>query len=564
MNPIPAAGSCPTARFAVKAIALTRFPRASLDNAGQSVCTLPRRARSGAAVRLPGWRTMPAWAAAFVVAAVAVCGAAIAATASAAVDPFVFDVNSSADEPDADAGDGLCKTAANTCTLRAAVMQANVVPNVNSTINVPAGTYKLGLPIDPNKGSLKLTTPTGGNPVISIVGAGAAVTTIDGNLTDRVLRVYLGRTANVSGVSLVNGEVSQASGGAVYNDGVLYMTDATISNSQALDAYGGGIYNTAIGGSYLSLLRVKIDANAASIGGGIYNSGILIVSHSVILDNVSTVQAGGIYSSTNLAVTFSTISGNLTVNYGGAIATSGDGATTLTLSHSTLDGNSAIQGGALYLPFGTAYLDHDTLSRNTAQFGGGVKSNGSLIMSNSTISQNASSNTGGGIYNVGSANVYNSTIAYNEADSDADGTGDGAGVFNETLSTFNLRNSVLAGNYLAGQQDYHDCFGIVGFYGHNRISAMSGCSIAPGSPGTVTPIGSLDELGILEDNGGPTQTIALVAPSSMIGGAVLCTNQNAAALATDQRDRQRPTGTTCDIGAFEYNELFRSAFEATP
>jgi hypothetical protein len=98
-------------------------------------------------------------------------------TESAASDPFVFDVNSTSDEPDADVGDGLCKTAANTCTLRAAVMQANVIPNVNSTINVPAGTYKLGLPADPAKGSLKLSSPalTDGNPVISIVGAGEGV-----------------------------------------------------------------------------------------------------------------------------------------------------------------------------------------------------------------------------------------------------------------------------------------------------------------------------------------------------------------------------------------------------
>ena len=75
-------------------------------------------------------------------------------------------------------------------------------------------------------------------------------------------------------------------------------------------------------------------------------------------------------------------------------------------------------------------------------------------------------------------------------------------------------------------------------------------------------IGSLDELGILKDNGGPTKTIALVPPSAMIGGAVQCLDQNAIALATDERGLQRPAGTSCDIGAFEYNEVFRNGFEA--
>jgi hypothetical protein len=66
--------------------------------------------------------------------------------------------------------------------LRAAVIQANVIPNVNSTINVPPGLYALGLPIDPNKGSLKFTFAVG-NPVITIAGAGERLATIDANAT---------------------------------------------------------------------------------------------------------------------------------------------------------------------------------------------------------------------------------------------------------------------------------------------------------------------------------------------------------------------------------------------
>src|SRR5438093_12159986 len=53
-----------------------------------------------------------------------------------------FTVNDTADAVDAVPGDGSCATAASTCTLRAAIQEANA--NVGpDTIVVPAGTYLL-------------------------------------------------------------------------------------------------------------------------------------------------------------------------------------------------------------------------------------------------------------------------------------------------------------------------------------------------------------------------------------------------------------------------------------
>ena len=59
----------------------------------------------------------------------------LAANAMAAV----FNVDSTADEIDTDTSDGLCHTAANTCTLRAALMSANKESGADVTSNVPAG-----------------------------------------------------------------------------------------------------------------------------------------------------------------------------------------------------------------------------------------------------------------------------------------------------------------------------------------------------------------------------------------------------------------------------------------
>src|SRR5262249_17313202 len=55
-----------------------------------------------------------------------------------------FTVDSTADAPDAVSSDGVCKTVAKTCTLRAAIMQANARGGAQKII-LPAGTYTLTL-----------------------------------------------------------------------------------------------------------------------------------------------------------------------------------------------------------------------------------------------------------------------------------------------------------------------------------------------------------------------------------------------------------------------------------
>jgi len=320
----------------------------------------------------------------------------------------------------------------------------------------------------------------------------------------RVLNVA--RTLAITGVSIINGHVTSSSGGGIVNSGQLTLTDCMISNNTAtylaVGGRGGGIFNSGL----LSLTRVSVTSNFASeLGGGIYSSGFLTMTQSVLAGN----PGGGLYNETS----------------------------------------------------GNASIERTTITGNSGYLGGGISNGGTLFISNSTLAENSAKKDGGAIFSNNSAKIYNTTIAYNEADSDADGVGDGAGIFNASGSTFNIRNSVIAGNYLAGQQDYQDCFGTFGIFGNNQLSDGSGCLAGVGSPGTATLIGSVYELGILNDNGGPTRTVALIAPSSLIGGAVGCVDQNNVQLATDQRGRSRPpTGNRCDIGAYEYNDIFANGF----
>src|SRR5262245_47272636 len=90
-------------------------------------------------------------------------GVGLVSPAAAAV---VFSVDSILDEVDDDTADGVCHTAAGTCTLRAAVMQANTITGIGATIVLPAGVYTLtrpasGADLDDN-GDLNLLAPVSG------------------------------------------------------------------------------------------------------------------------------------------------------------------------------------------------------------------------------------------------------------------------------------------------------------------------------------------------------------------------------------------------------------------
>src|SRR5271157_5577787 len=98
----------------------------------------------------------------------------------------VFTVNDTTDAVDVNPGDGICATAAGTCSLRAAVQETNALPGPD-TIVVPAGTYALTIPgVDEEAaatGDLDVTD------VLVIQGAGAT-TIVDGGGLYRLFDVH--------------------------------------------------------------------------------------------------------------------------------------------------------------------------------------------------------------------------------------------------------------------------------------------------------------------------------------------------------------------------------------
>src|SRR5205085_11647976 len=195
--------------------------------------------------------------------------------------------------------------------------------------------------------------------------------------------------------------------------------------------------------------------------------------------------------------------------------------------------------------------------------GGGVYNLGSLIITNSTLAHNGADDDGGGVFNtsVGVANVYNSSILFNASDADLDSTygGSGGGIFASPGGTgsFSLRNTLVAGNNLSFSPVSDECYGVLQSWSRNIIGTdadPANCTVYDDT-GFDDTLESLDTLGPLQNNGGPTWTHALLPDSNAISYGIGCVDFNGTELDTDQRGFPRIGGFNCDIGAFEYFPL---------
>ncbi|MDH4183763.1 MAG: right-handed parallel beta-helix repeat-containing protein [Nitrospinota bacterium] len=479
------------------------------------------------------------------------------------------------------------------CSLREAVQTINTgfdfggcvaVPTGSSVITLPAGTYTLtgAAGEDLNvSGDLDITQ------WVTIQGAGAATTIIDGAgavTGDRVIHMPTNASLTLDSVTITGGNAAGAllngvGGGIFSSSGVVVINNSTISNNSSSGNAGGffsgalTLTNSTVSGnksglnyggfaaSSLTMTNSTVSGNsAASWYGGFYSGNPTTVTNSVVSGN-SAANIGGVYSPNAISISGSTISNNTATGSYGAIYSGG----ALTITTSTISGNSAPNFGGIYTPTGVGVTITDsTISGNTAsgQFGG-VYCNGALTITNSTISGNKAQGAGsavGGVLSVGALTVTNSTISGNSANSSAGGlrsesggsitnstivgnsAGFGAGVF-LFAGTLTFQNTIFAGN-TGGNCSTTATFSSLG----NNISSDATCNLLAATDivNSATITGSL---GALANNGGPTQTHALLSGSPAIDmGPAACG-------ATDQRGIARPQGAMCDIGAYEAEQF---------
>jgi CSLREA domain-containing protein len=210
-----------------------------------------------------------------------------------------FQVDSTQDLPDANPGDYACDAGRGLCTLRAAIMEANFAPTID-TILVPAGVYDLDLPTNSGGGRLVISNS------VTVQGAGKDTTIINQTVNDSVFQITNGEVA-VNNVTVQGGD-SQAGGGFNIGNAIVDITDAVIRENFGFTGGGGILVNA---GGDVRVRRVSIRDNEATgaFGGGIWNQGVLWVYESEITDNHSN-RAGGIRNSGNLNLRNVTVSGN--------------------------------------------------------------------------------------------------------------------------------------------------------------------------------------------------------------------------------------------------------------
>ena len=248
-------------------------------------------------------------------------------------------------------------------------------------------------------------------------------------------------------------------------------------------------------------------------------------------------SGGAIRSLENLTVTSSTVSGNSATGFGalgGGINSSG----ALTLTQSTVSGNS---------------------TTGSLSSGGGIFANGAVTLTGSTVSGNSTSGSsarGGGMYVESAVTLTQSTVTDNHANST------GGGIWNDN-DPVDISGSIVAGNTVGGgNPDLRPGTGTL-TVGYSLIGDNAGTSLAEAQTpdaggnliGSAAGGGIIDPLlDLLADNGGPTETHALLAGSPAIHAGDPSIVFNAAEF--DQRGSGFPRVLfdRIDIGAFEFND----------
>ncbi|MBX7105048.1 MAG: hypothetical protein K1X57_13265 [Gemmataceae bacterium] len=375
-------------------------------------------------------------------------------------------------------------------------------------------------------GQLGVTQP------VTITGPTAGVV-LNGNGTNRCIDVTVaapGAVMNFSNLTLTNGAQTATTGDAdaggalAINDESVTLTNCTLSNNTS--AARGGAIDVSNGAGRLNLIDCVVSGNQVT-GANAYK--------------VGDGGAINLVGNSSVNITRSTLSGNSVTGQGGAVYFTNGGS--INVVDSTISGNTAagsVGGGGIYL-FGTVTADgfnitNSTLSGNVATAGPGGAiglqvMTGTLNIRNSTIFGNNASGSGGGIGSDGGGTVFisSSIVAGNLVGGVPTAKADLA---------FSVAETIAGNNNLIGIQDV------------TTNVTLSGTGNLTGT--IVTPLDA--KLGALANNGGPTQTHAILAGSPAIDAG-----NNSASLSFDQRGQIRVQSSSADIGAFE------SAFSlATP
>ena len=290
--------------------------------------------------------------------------------------PIFFTVDSFADANDY-AINSVCNVdliIGGPCTLRAAINEANLNGDYSDiVINIPAGNYDLTIPPagsnDIKSGDLNFFKTNPGY-TIYLVGTGAQPAIIDAQQLDRVLRIS--PDVNVSLENIVirggllswTGAIDYPDGAGILNYGNLNLAGVTIEENEAKCGQASCAFQIA--------------------GGGILNLGKVIMTDSIIRNNISEAAS--------------------------AIFTSGIEDEYFFMKNSTISGNQSKQA-AVIINYAYLHIRNSTIAGNTASssFFSGILNHDALVLEFSTIVNAGMSSS---VYNAaeGSVTIQNSIM----------------------------------------------------------------------------------------------------------------------------------------------------------
>ncbi|MFA6993897.1 MAG: right-handed parallel beta-helix repeat-containing protein, partial [Patescibacteria group bacterium] len=380
---------------------------------------------------------------------------------------YNYVVDSTDTQPDDNVGNGICHTAAGTCTLNAAVAEANADAGTTAITFSATGTITLNM-------AEVVTEP------LTITGPGVASLTIAGGGLNPGIRFENSSTgSSISGITLTNTGTNACLSLAVSNLTVNAMAIAcktlldgdnvTISNNAFTTINGyivvpGANFNSPY--TNLSFTGNSFNATAGSPDGGSYPIGGLTAS---LNDGITINNNTFTNFSANSIISVS--GSNLTVT-NNTVTSDGTGFSAAMFDLAPAGGTNTITGNTLTTAGGTKFRDGISISpsvasltalnvssnviSNNSRYGIIIEpSSGDLVLISATInSNNVTSNTQQGIYlnslDAGSSVTFGSNISSTNGENGIYvGGGGGSLTF-----TGNTLNSSTADNGL-DLQDYN-------------------------------------------------------------------------------------------------------------
>ncbi len=396
--------------------------------------------------------------------------------------------------------------------------------------------------------------------------------TVSGNLQGGVVGGY----GSISH-STISGNSSLSGGGVLGNP---FTIDASSITGNTAGEGGGFAGNGTLTNTIISN-NISTGAGGATQpnGGGVLspsaNGGVTLIDCDVSNNTANTVAGvyslgGGISVAGKLVLTRTTVRNNQAGSLGGGIF-----ANAADVSGSTISGNTARGGGGLY-SYALIHVDSSTFSGNTAtggnpaavaSAGGGIYA-GNAVLTDVTISGNAAPKAAG-IAVDGRLDMQYVTITANVGAACAGLCP--SGVYPSDTFAYGLGNTVIAGNSgISAEVD-----GLATVSGdHNWIGSV-GAAVTVDAGAIINSCAALG-LSPLANNGGLTQTHAIVSGSCLIGagtptGTVYRPSTGlSSTVSSDQRGNTFPrvVGSRSDIGAFEFQraavEICHVATRAIP